>query len=97
MLWWSSKHEEIRLSHEIVFVLIFYSIGAILSKKCQSEGFKKVKNRERGRSAIEKCFLKKGGLKMRGVMHLQENYEKEEFYFSLPHYSMMHHFLIMFN
>ena len=24
-------------------------------------------------------------------MHLQENYEMEEFYFSLPHYSIIHH------
>ena len=43
ILWSSSKHEEIRLPHEIGFVLILYFIGAILSKtkKCQIEELKK--------------------------------------------------------
>ena len=27
-------------------------------------------------------------------MHLQENYEMEEFYFSLPHYSIIYHFYL---
>ena len=40
IFWQPSKHEEIRLPHEIVFVLILYFIGAISSKhrKSFSEG-----------------------------------------------------------
>ena len=54
-----SKHEEIRLPHEIVFVVILYFIGAILSKKnVKVRGSKKFEKRD----LLEKgAFLKKGG------------------------------------
>ena len=63
ILWKSSKQEEIRLQHDILFVLILYLIGVISSKKCQSEGLKKVKKRETGRFAIERGFSKEGRIK----------------------------------
>ena len=73
ILWQSSKHEEIRLPPQIVFVFILYFIGTILSKKCQSEGLKKVKKKGDGEICHRKGgFLKKGRLNLH-AMHLQEN------------------------
>ena len=54
-----SRHEEIRLPDEIVFVLIFYLIGAILfKKKFKVRGSKKLK---KGDGEI--CHRKGGFLK----------------------------------
>ena len=66
ILWWPFKHEVIRLPHQIVFVLIFYFIGAILSKtkKCLSEELKKsFKERGTGRFTREGVFSKEGRIK----------------------------------
>ena len=54
-------------------------------QKYQSEGLKKVLKMGTGRFAIRR----------RGI-RLQENYEMEEFYFSLSYYSIIHHVLILF-
>ena len=43
-----------------MLVLIYYFIGATLSKKCQSEGLIKVKKE---RFAIERGFFKEGQIK----------------------------------
>ena len=56
------KHEDIKLHHEIVFVLILYFIKAIISKKYQSEWLKKVK---KGKVifASRRGFSKEGRIK----------------------------------
>ena len=43
-------------------------------------------------------YIKKGdgGFAIERDAHLQENYEIEEFYFSLSHYYVIHHFSILF-
>ena len=71
-------------------MLIFYFIGVILSKKI-SKLTKKVTKRDFPKKG---AFLKKFGKSLR-AMHLKENYEMEELYFSLSHYSI-HHFSILF-
>ena len=62
-------------------MLIFYFTGTILSKKVQSEGLKKLKKGGRGDLPWKGGFLRKG--RLNHAMHLQENYEMEELYFSL--------------
>ena len=58
ILWYGSKHEEIRLPHETVFVLIFYFIGAILSKRnVKVRDTKRLKKRDLPQKGV---FLKKG-------------------------------------
>ena len=46
---WSSKNEEITISHEFIFVFIWYFIGAILSKRfcLKREFLKKIKREGR--------------------------------------------------
>ena len=70
----------------------FFFIWAMLFKKCQSEGLQKTKKRGQGDDLQQKgCFLNKGGLNLHS-MHSQENYEMEEFYFSLSHHYIIIHF-----
>ena len=76
---------------KLFLCLSFISQGQYYPKKCQSEGLKKVKKRDLPQKG---AFLKKDGENMH-AMHLQENYETEELYFSLSHYSI-HHFSISF-
>ena len=62
-------------------MLIFYFTGTILFKKVQSEGLKKLKKGGRGDLPWKGDFQRKS--RLNHAMHLQENYEMEERYFSI--------------
>ena len=62
-------------------MLIFYFTGTILSKKVQSEGLKKLKKGGRGDLPWKGDFQRKS--RLNHAMHLQENYEMDERYFSI--------------
>ena len=56
---YSSKHEEVTFSHELIFVFIPYFVGVILSRKCQKCGGL-AKKYDKGGRGKGKVFLIRG-------------------------------------